>query len=259
MITKKVLLAGCVAVCCLTSRAQFVSLGVRGGISIPNLTTGTAYKNPINTGYKSSTGPDAGIFAEFKLTDVFSIQPAIAYSAQGGQKKGYQAFPVTPEWAAMFPPGQVPQYLYANFKSQAKINYLMVPMLAKFTWPFNHSKSKFAFFLSAGPFVSFLLSAKQVTTGNSKIYLDEGHQQPLPVGSQSFDNTEDIKSQLHSFNGGIDGHAGISYKISHQNLVFFEIGGNYGFFNIQKGAENGKNNVGAATILVGYAYTFFKK
>ncbi|MEO8824170.1 MAG: hypothetical protein ABI366_11425, partial [Ginsengibacter sp.] len=60
--------------------AQNFSLGVRGGMSIPNLTAGGSESNPLNTGYKSRLGGDAAIFAQFQLTPVFSIQPMIEYS-----------------------------------------------------------------------------------------------------------------------------------------------------------------------------------
>ncbi len=73
-------------------------------------------------------GPEFGVFAEFRMSDLFSIEPMVEYSSQGGKKNGLQAFPVPPDLAAMFPPGQVPTYLYANFNSEAKINYLMIPI-----------------------------------------------------------------------------------------------------------------------------------
>jgi hypothetical protein len=45
--------------------AQDVALGIRGGISIPNLSAGSNNQNPLNTGYSSRLGPDFGVFAEF--------------------------------------------------------------------------------------------------------------------------------------------------------------------------------------------------
>lgn len=42
------------------------------------------------------------------------------------------------------------------------------------------------------------------------------------------------------------------------NSIFIEGGGNYGFLNIQKGSQNGTNNTGAATAVVGYRYWFHK-
>ena len=44
--------------------------------------------------------------------------------------------------------------------------------------------------------------------------------------------------------------------ISKRAIFFIEGGGNYGFLNIQKGTDNGKNQIGAATVALGYGYTF---
>lgn len=236
--------------------AQNISLGIRGGISIPNLSSGGSNENPLNTGYKSRLGPDAAIFANFKVSPVFSIRPMIEYSSQGGKKDGMQAFPTPPQYAGMFPAGTAPTYLYANFKSEAKLNYLLVPVLAQFGWNLKPS-SPFRVYIDAGPFAGFLLSAKQVTSGSSMIYADAEGQQPFPVPSQSFDTTNNIKDQLNKFNAGAEANIGLSYSLGSSN-IFIEGGFNYGFLNIQKGTANGKNNTGAGTISLGYAYRFGK-
>jgi len=224
-----------------------IDLGFKAGLSIPNLTAGSS-ANPINSGYSSRLGIDGGIHLEFHLTKHFSVQPELRYSSQGGKKNGKQAFSVPPEMQPMFPPGQIPQYLYANYKSTAKINYLMLPLLAKYHFDLSR---QWDLYLAAGPFVSLVVSAKNITRGSSDIYLDEQQTQVLPGGAQSFDRTEDIKDELHAFNAGIDGHIGIAYKWAHSS-VFIEGGGNYGLINIQKGEVNGKNNTGAAVIVAGY-------
>jgi hypothetical protein len=235
-----------------SSFAQKFSLGARGGISIPNLSAGGSNNNPLNTGYKSRFGPDFGIFGEFIISDLFSLQPMIEYSSQGGKKSGLQAFPTPPDYAAYFQPGPAPTYLYADFKSEAKLNYLLIPLLAKFGWNLK-PMSPVRIYIDAGPFVGFLLSAKQVTSGSSNIYGDSGGQQPLTQSAQSFDATDDIKSQLNKTNIGVEGNVGISYLMGKSN-IFIEGGFNYGFLNIQKGTANGKNNTGAGTVSLGYAY-----
>ena len=237
------------------AKAQDFSLGIRGGISIPNLTAGSGNQTPLNTGYSSRLGPDAGIFAEFKFSNLFSLQPMIEYSSQGGKKNGLQAFTTPDEITQMFPAGQAPQYLYANYNSDAKLNYLMVPVLAKFGW--NLRKLPLRVYIDAGPYVAFLLSAHQVTSGESQFYTDPAGQQPFPGGEQSFNKTTDIKDQLHHTNVGIEGNVGFSYSFG-LSKIFIEGGGNYGFLNIQKFAADGKNNTGAATVAVGYAYWFGK-
>jgi len=233
-------------------QAQNFTLGVKGGISIPNLTAG-GNQNPINTGYSSRLGPEASIFGEYKFSSLFSLQAAVQYSSQGGKKDGMQALTTPDAFAAMFPAGQAPQYLYARYNSEAKLGYLMVPVLAKFSWQL--SKSPFSIYVAAGPFVSMLLSAKQVTSGKSSFYTDASGQQALPVEPQSFDNTQDIKSDLHPFNFGIEGNVGLNYRFGQHN-IFIEGGGNYGFVNIQKKGANGENNVGAAVAVIGYSYMF---
>lgn len=236
----------------LSSFAQNFSLGVRGGISIPNLSASGSNENPLNTGYSSRLGPDFGIFGEFKISQVFSIQPMAEYSSQGGKKSGLQAFPTPSAYAAYFQPGPAPAYLYADFKSEAKLNYLMIPVLAKFGWNLK-PKSPVRIYVDAGPFVGFLLSAKQVTSGSSNVYGDAGGQNQLTQSAQSFDATQNIKSQLNKTNFGVEGNVGISYGTGKSN-IFIEGGFNYGFLNIQKGTANGKNNTGAGTVSLGYAY-----
>ncbi len=237
------------------ANAQDVALGVRGGISIPNLTAGGGSQTPLNTGYSSRSGLDAGIFAEFKISSLFSIEPMLEYSAQGGKKDGLQAFATPAQVAQEFPPGQSPQYLYAFYNSTAKLNYLMLPVLAKFGWNFKNSPLRF--YVDAGPFLGYLIYAKQVTTGSSDFYTDPAGTQPLPGGAQSFDNTQDIKSQLNKVNFGIEGNIGLAYKFK-KSSIFIEGGGNYGFLNIQNVAADGKNNTGAATASIGYSFSLGK-
>lgn len=233
--------------------AQNVSVGLRGGISIPNLSANGSESNPLNTGYQSRLEGDAAIFAQFHITPVFSIEPMVEYSSQGGKKKGMQAFPTPNEYAPMFPQG-APAYLYADFKSEAKLDYLLVPVLARFGWNL-HNMSNVKIYFDAGPFAGFLLSAHQVLNGSSIIYMDPKGQQPLSPGPQSFDSTKDIKDQLNTFNFGISGNLGLAYYFANSS-IFIEGGGNFGFLNIQKGTANGKNHTGAGTVGIGYAYNF---
>jgi len=240
----------------LNAAAQNVALGIQGGISIPNLSAGGSNQNPLNTGYSSRFGPDAGIYAELKISGLFSIQPMLEYSSQGGKKDGLQAFPTPPQLAPLFQPNPAPTYLYANFNSTAELNYLMLPILAKVGW--NFESSPLRFFVDAGPFLGYLVYAKQITSGSSQYYTDPGGTMPLPGGAHSFDNTQDIKDQLHTANVGIEGNVGLAYKFS-KSYIFIQGGGNYGFLNIQKGTANGKNNTGAATASFGYSFWLDKQ
>lgn len=222
-----------------------VFLGLQGGIGIPNLHTGSN-SSEVSSGYSSRLGPYFGIFGEFRLGPEFSIQPEINYSSQGGKKNGEQAIP-----AQQFnPSAPAGMYVYANYKSVAKLNYIEVPVLAKFTFPLS---SHFNLLVDAGPYVGFLFKAEDVTSGSSNIYLDKGETTPVPgVGTQNFNGSNNIKDQLKSTNFGIQGGIGFSYNLNN-GYLFIHGGGNYGLIDIQKNTQDGKNNTGAATVTVGYA------
>ena len=238
-----------------SATAQRISIGVKGGISIPNLTAGSSNQNPLNTGYKSISGPNAALFAEYEVSDLFSIAPQLEYSTQGGKKSGLQAFP-TPTQAALYFSLQgkpVPAYLYGNFNNKTKLSYLMLPVLAKFG--INLGESPLRLYASAGPFASLLLKGTNITSGNSAIYEDAAGQQPLPVGAYSFDNKMSITDRLNKFNAGIEGNLGIDFRFGSSH-IFLEGGGNYGFIKIQKVAADGQNNTGAAFAMIGYRFAF---
>ena len=241
---------------CFNANAQDVAIGVRGGISIPNLSAGGSEENPLNSGYSSRQGPDLGLFAEFKVSTLLSIEPMVQYSSQGGKKDGFQALPTPSALAAELQAYNqpVPTYMYATYNSQAKLNYLMIPVLAKFGWDLG-KKSPWRLYVDAGPFAGFLLNAHQVITGSSILYADQGKTHPETPGPVPLDTVANIKSQLHTFNFGIEGNVGIAYKVG-PGSIFVEGGGNYGFLNIQKGTANGKNNTGAGTADLGYAFWF---
>ena len=224
------------------------------------MSDGGSNDNPLNTGYSSRLGGDAAIFADFKLSPFLSIQPIIEYSAQGDKKNGLQAFPGA-QVAAMFPQGATvptyPTYLYADFKSEAKFDYLLVAVLAKFGWNLK-PKSPFRIYVDAGPFLGFLLSAKQVTTGSSIIYGDPGGQQPLSQNSESFDNTGDIKTQLHSANFGFEANAGLSYQMHHRKFLLKEAVIMV-FLIFKKEHLMAKTIQAPETLQQAYAFSFSKK
>ena len=222
-------------------------LGLKGGISIPNLTAGGG--SPVSKGYSSILGPYFGVFAEQGLSKHFSLQVELNYDAQGGKKNGVQAIP-TSQFAQYFPPGFTPpEYFYATFSSTAHLNYLELPILVKYKLPIGKG---WKFDIDFGPYVGYLIHAKDITKDSSMIYFDEQETQPFPAGKQNFAGNQDITDQVHRFNFGIQGGIGLEHACGH-GYLYLNVGGNYGLINIQKYAEDGKNNTGAATLAVGYA------
>src|SRR3954468_5387414 len=67
------------------------ALGVKGGISIPNLKGSD--NNPVSKGWSTRLGPYAGIIAELPLNNKLCLQVELNYSSQGGKKNGTLAIP----------------------------------------------------------------------------------------------------------------------------------------------------------------------
>lgn len=246
------------------ARAQrSLYIGIKGGISIPSLRAGES-KNDWNKNYTSRIGPYFGAFAEIPLSRYFAFQPELAYAAEGGKRNGIQPMTIPAQYVAAFQMafGTTNDYLFADLKGVSRVNYLHIPLLLKFNYPLA-CKGKLQVFVQAGPYLGYLVAAKQlVKTDNLRVYFDgEGAKEIPPLAVATFfgtkvDTTIDARNDLHRFNTGIQGAAGVSYAIG-RGKVFVEGGGNYGFLYIQKGDAHGKNNIGAGTILLGYALNIF--
>ena len=107
---------------CTTAQAQAVKFGVKAGLNYANL-TGTDIQTDAITSYH------AGLVAELKLTDGFSVQPELLYSTQGATYKD------------------------AGTEFKNELGYLSIPVLAKI-----HLNKSFS--LDLGPQASFLLSER---------------------------------------------------------------------------------------------------
>ena len=217
------------------TNAQSIKLGIDGGISIPQLKSSGS--NPISQGYTSREAAVFGVFADFQIKNNFSIKTFINYAGQGGKRDGMQPVAGTP--------------YYANFKNQSILNYLEIPVMAKWEWG-----NKWKYYFNVGPYVGFLLSAKQKTSGSSELYLDMGGTQPLPGGAQPFDANTDIKSSINNVNFGLTGGAGLIYPVCKKSELILDIRGAYGLTHIQKDTNaDGKSNTGGLFISLGYAYS----
>ncbi|KAA6317804.1 hypothetical protein EZS27_032099 [termite gut metagenome] len=264
--------------------SQTVNVGVRGGLSIPNVVGGG--DNPLSKGYSSRFAGTGGVFAELGMNDLLSLRLGIEYSGQGGNRNGVQAMSSNQLMASMagmlaiLPPalapalGQIPEIFYADVKNTTKFDYLMIPLSLQVGKDLGGSWKSWRVYVGAGPFVSFLLSAEQVSKGKSKLYIDATKSQTLwslipaelqptiqglapelegALNSESEFGTADIKDDLRKVNVGVQGDLGLSYQCN-RNRLFLEVGGNYGLVRLQKDASNGSNHIGSATVTVGYAY-----
>jgi len=224
-------------------------MGVKGGISVPNLRAGT--DNPLTSGYSTSLGADFGVLTEFTINKWLSIQSEIDYSQEGGKHDGLQPF--INQFTNIAPQ----PYLYADYNSAIRLNYLTIPVMAKFSFVLS---KKIKFYTSVGGFAGFLLGGNTKISGNSLVYLDAAgtqQQEVYPGVVFAFNDSENIKDSLKSFNAGAIAFIGFSYT-TRMGKFFIEAGGNYGFIAVQKNPANGTNYAGAITAHIGYEFLLEK-
>jgi len=274
---KKIILALSLTLISLCIYSQ-VSIGLRGGLSIPNIVAGG--DNPLSSGYNSRLAGAGGLFGEYELNRTLSIRLGLEYSGQGGKRDGVQAIrsdQLLAGLAADLPPqlsqalSGMPGVIYVNVKNTAKFDYLMVPLSLQAG---KDLSDKWRAYIGAGPFVSYLISASQETRGNARIYVDAAQQTTLwdlipsdiqqvleaaaPPFAYVLQNGTDfggktkITNDLNKLNAGLQGNIGLTYRIDRHRL-FLEVGGNYGFIELQKDKANGSNRIGSGTMMLGYA------
>jgi hypothetical protein len=162
-----------------------------------------------------------------------------------------------------------------NTDITVKFDYMMIPLMAQFGR--NLGQSPWRVYVNAGPFVSFLISGKQVASGASKMYSDPSGtatlwdampQQAKDAVSAQFPTMEatlsnpvdfgttNISAEMKTTNFGLTGNIGLRYQCG-RNYFFVEAGGSYGFITVQESDANGSNRLGAASVMAGYAFSLF--
>jgi hypothetical protein len=114
-------------IACLS--AHDVMLGVKGGVNVANFTGDDVFHN------SSSEGAIAGVFARYGLGTSWSLQPEALFTMRGAE------------------------FSVDDIQTEQQINYIEIPVLARFGWGHNAS---FRPSLFAGPSVAFLVKNKIV-------------------------------------------------------------------------------------------------
>ncbi|MFV5689106.1 porin family protein [Flavobacterium sp. ZT3R25] len=126
---KTILVAALLLAISNNMQAQLVKFGIKAGVNYANQTGTNVTVNSGNYNKDAITSYHAGLVAEIKLLDSFSIQPELLYSTQGAT------------------------YKYAATEFKNELGYLSIPVLAKIN--LNKVVS-----LELGPQASFLLSER---------------------------------------------------------------------------------------------------
>ncbi len=230
-----------------------VNIGFRGGFSVPKLVGGG--DEEITRDYRSRMAYQIGGFVEAEVSKRFSIQTEVNYAPQGGRREGIQPVTATIPGLPTLPAGS---YFYANFKNTAKLHYLEVPVLFKYTWKRDGGPE---FYVNGGPNAGFLMKATQETRGSSTIYLDRDGRQPLllpPAGTPfptiPFDADTDVTDKLHRFSFGVTGGGGVRFPVG-KNYWFIDGRAAYGLTTLQKNtATDGTSRTGNLVVSLGYAF-----
>ncbi len=236
--------------------AQDIYVGVKGGISIPNINGGNKDQN---IAFRSRIAPSISLFTCSELKNQFAIQIECSYAGYGGIRNGYQKID-----SGMIN-YRVPasDTLWADFKYELAFYYFDVPVLAKYTIPIE---KKFKLSFALGPDIGILLGAKTKTNGTSQVYTDT-YGTPLtdkngtPLPPIDFNSNKKITSEVNMLNAGITGGIGFMNDLNSGELSL-EIRGSYGLTNIWKDTRNGESHNYCFLIAVGYRmkyYTFKKK
>jgi len=160
---KKKLLTICLIIATITSFAQSsqkstVAFGIKGGINFASLLqTEEGSSNSISSSLLTSF--QAGIFADFKFGDSFSVQPSLLYTGKGATDKENVSSEGFSE--------------SSNVK--LTLNYLQLPIYALYHKPVGNND----FFIGAGPFIAYGLSGKEKGSAT------ETFEQPVPPNEET--------------------------------------------------------------------------
>ncbi|MEO6498770.1 MAG: porin family protein [Mucilaginibacter sp.] len=214
---RRSLLTLCLAAMSAATFAQS-TFGVKGGLNFSKL----SYSNiGQDVGYSSDmmTTFQAGVFADFKVSESVSIQPALLYSVKGA--KTNIGGPST------------------NTIAKTTIKYLHLPVNILFHKPLG----KHELYFGGGPFISYALSGK---IKGSTVMFEEGVKTVKPVDEKL--KFTDTSNGIKRTDAGLEILAG--FKFSNGFLV--NLNYDFGLANIEYGSPTTRTRV--LGVSVGYAF-----
>ena len=206
---KKLIIASLLAATTFTAFSQQkgsfelgLNIGYNGATVSSGSNTNSNYRNGINV----------GISGDYFFSDRWSIKTKLSYD-QKGWAKGYI------------------QNLSTNqsFTTDYNIDYLTIPVMAN--WHFGKKRN---WYLNFGPYVGFLLSAKETR----------------------FET--DLKTMFQSVDAGLDLGIGVKIPLSTQTKLFFELDGQAGVMDINKYYQDNKLLNSRSSINIGVVFDLKK-
>lgn len=218
---KKVILCGAIALFgFLSANAQEVQFGVKAGVNFA--TIGGDIEDA-----DGRTSFHVGAVAEFKISDKFSFQPELMYSAQGAKEEFKETYTI------------LGTSYTSEESSEIKLDYINIPLMAKFYVAEGFS-------LEAGPQVGFLISAK------SEYEFTETSNDGTTVSEVSGSDEEDIKDFVSGLDYGLN--FGVGYKMD--SGLNFGARYNLGLGNVNDEDDSDDYKINNSVIQVSLGYMF---
>jgi hypothetical protein len=220
---KKLVLSAAVALMAITANAQDattstdITFGAKAGLNLANV------GGDIDDA-DSKLGFHVGGYAEFMVSEKFSVQPELVFSQQGYKfEESY-----TEDFGG--------EEIRISEEAKTKLNYLNLPVMAKFYVADGFS-------LEVGPQVGFLLSAEEEYEGTATF--EDG-------STESISETEDIKDFVSSIDFAVG--VGAGYKLD--GGLNFAVRYNLGLSNINdfEGSDDFKAQNNVFQFSVGYSF-----
>ena len=228
-------------------------VGFKAGVNMATL-------EPMNekaTPYKRIVTSDFGILINFPIATDMYLQGEINYRTQGGNRTGIEKLTQAEMNRYHLPDARD---LYANLHNRITLNYLDIPVLIKFT-----KGDKIRYYMSFGPSISYLISCKRLSNGESLVYTDEAgisilKQDGNSATTISQENTStNIKGDIKKINLAFQAGWGFEYK-TNAGSFFVETKLLLGATNIQANtATNGKTQTTSFLMSSGYMINLKKK
>jgi len=257
-----------------------VKIGTKVGYSLGKLSSSS--ENIYTDEFSTVDGIDWGMFVEIPINELVSIQPEFNFTQRGGLRDGSQLVQTEPLAEAFeevgFSLSQLNQLIffsggqpitnenpfYADYYSESQLRYLEIPVLVKLGWGSN-----WRFYVEAGPSMAVLLSANQETSGESKLYYDQGMTDPLKIPNAEFPNgppfldieappipfdaETDINDDIENISVGVQAGVGLIKNFG-RSEVFVDAKVSYGLSTIQRDSTFGESTVGGVIFSIGYSY-----
>ncbi|PSG88574.1 porin family protein [Aurantibacter aestuarii] len=217
---KKLLLSAAVALMAITANAQDsgMTFGAKAGLNVA--TIGGDVEDA-----SSRISFHVGGYAEFMVSDKFSVQPELVYSSQGTQEEYKESFESN---GVVFD---------GEYEDKLKLDYINLPVMAKFYVTEGFS-------LEAGPQVGFLIGANVESEGTESVTFGGSTE------TESFSEEVDVKDSFK----GIDFAVGVGAGYKLDGGLNFAVRYNLGLSNIYEDSGDFKAQNNVFQFSVGYSF-----